>query len=146
MTSYKFYKDLKLEESRQFINVLLTFEDEVRDMWSKKSQLSDGSITSTIDADSFFQKLKYFQSEDKHYSLTMNDRAGLELHKWAVEKLKSKGFVIIPHISIAIHPDPRYEPDKLDKNIIAGLRLISNNMGLFGPWHAMRSTNNFGIK
>ena len=146
MTSYKFYNDLELEESRQFINVLLTFEDEVRDMWSKKSQLSDGRITSMIDADSFFQKLKYFQSEDKSYSLTMNDRAGLALHKWAVEKLKSKGFVTIRHMSIAIHPDLGYEPDQLDKNIIAGLRLISNNMGLFGPWHAMRSTNNFEIK
>ena len=76
----------------------------------------------------------------------MNDMAGLALHKWAVRKLKSKGFITIRRMSIAIHPDPGHEPNKLDKNIIAGLKLISNNMGLFAPWHGMTSTNNFGMK
>ncbi|MDC1383771.1 hypothetical protein N8500_09880 [Candidatus Puniceispirillum sp.] len=147
MTTSNFYKHLELEESRQLIHVLLTFEDEVRDAWSKKEcPLGDGRIDLEIDVDSFFQELKYFQSEDKNYFLYMNDVAGLVLHKWAVEKLNSKGFITIPHMSIAIHSDPEYEPNKLDENIIAGLRLINNNMGLFGPWHAITSTNNFGRK
>ena len=147
MTTSNFYKHLELEESRQLIHVLLTFEDEVRDAWSKKEcPLGGGRINLQIDADSFFQKLKYFQSEDKSYFLNMNDMAGLLLNKWAVEKLQSKGFIAIPHVSITIHLDPEYEPNKLDENIIAGLSLISNNMGLFGPWHAMTSTNNFGRK